>query len=109
MAAVYPYQPIDEIEWRIYIINGEVITYSPYSWNTEANLEIPIRDDVLSVAKKAYHYLEDLGDNYVIDVCTINGTPKVLEINGVSTSGWYKNIDTKSLFEAIITQIYGIE
>ena len=109
MIAVYPYQPIDEIEWRVYVINGDVVTYSPYSWNAEANLDISVREDILDVARKAYQYLEDLGDNYVIDVCTINGVPKVLEINGVSTSGWYKNIDTKRLFEAISTQIYGIE
>lgn len=108
LIAIYPYQKIHDIEWRVYVIQNEVVTFSAYSWDSNANLNQQPSQQILDTARQAALHLEELGDNYVIDVCTIDGEPKVLEINAISTSGWYPNIDTQTLLEKISSAMYGL-
>lgn len=91
---------ISEIEWRCFLIDGELVTAAPYSWD-EIDLEIDLPNPVKDLALRSALYLQEYNDCFVIDIALFGGKPKVIEINCVSTSGWYEGMDVTALFQSI--------
>lgn len=77
-----------QAEYRFFIINKKIITYSSYMIDNKFN----ITD---SVPIQAIEYVEnllmlyDMGAHYVLDIALVDGVYKVLEFNGVGASGLY--------------------
>ena len=87
-------------EWRFWIIGGELITYSPYSW--EGQEEKEPENFIIETAKLIAGRVKHL-KNFTLDLCIEKGNiyPKVVEINCVNTSGVY-NCDLNKLIPAMI-------
>jgi len=81
-------------EWRFWIIDNEVITYSYYDW-ADYNEVIEPPKNVKEMAEKLKASFGDL-KCFTLDLCEFNGKAKVVEINNVYTSGTY-NCDLKKL------------
>ena len=96
MIAVSMAKDLDNVEWRCYYIDGQFVTGVPYSWD---NIVLPthLPDSIKKLTEKAGDYLSYIGSEWVIDIATINGEPKVIEVNAIPTSGWYKGLDTTKL------------
>lgn len=86
-------------EWRMYFLEDKLVSFSSYSWENE-QLPTNLPEEVKSVGERASMLLSKYGDNYVIDAVLHNGKAKILEINAISTSGWYEHLDTKKLLIA---------
>lgn len=87
-------------EFRFWIIEGEVVTHSSYSFDDGHE---PYQDDsFLPFVNHVVQLLETTCQNCVIDVCCDErGDPKVVEVNAISTSGWYGAMEPNLLVNAI--------
>lgn len=87
------------MEWRLPVVNGEVVDYSVYmQWRTVMPERI-INDDVLDVAYRAIS-LHNPAPVYTIDIGQIDGQYKVIEYNGFNSAGMYA-CDMKNVAGAI--------
>lgn len=76
-------------EVRCWIVKGKLITSSYYrlgnmSYMAECNDEI-----ILEYAQKMVDKYSP-ADSFVIDICLVDGEPKIVEINCINCSGFYK-------------------
>jgi len=96
-----------EQEYRYWIIDSQISTASSYSWNDEHKFHKPEKE-VDKFVKDVVVYLDNIGKtDFVIDVAILeDGSIKVVELNAISTSGWYDAMDYEKLIYDV-TMIYG--
>lgn len=87
-------------EYRMFIVNREVVTGSQYEKDGKPHLSSKCPADVWALAQL-------MADNdwqpdiaYVCDIATTKNGPKIIEFNGLSTSGWYL-ADMPKLIDAV--------
>ena len=110
LICVSEYKDIEPIEYRFWIVNHEIATYAPYSlYENTDNHEVP--DYVISWVKD---WVESFNDNsnglvldFTVDIAIIknNQNPKIIEINAISSSGWYQGMQPDLLLSKIFTYI----
>lgn len=88
-------------EIRCWIVKGKVITTSYYrlgnmSYMTECNDEI-----VIEYAQKMVNKYQP-ADSFVIDICLVDGEPKIVEVNCINCSGFYKQNLSKLIDSLLI-------
>lgn len=77
-------------EWRFWIVNDTVITYSYYKRMAGYDIQdIPAPDECYELAWKIAKCDNQPDTAYTLDICMSEGQPKVVEINAFSTSGVY--------------------
>lgn len=78
------------LEWRVLIIDDEVISASQYMDAGVPAYTSDVPKEVLKFAAswKIKNYFTVPG-SYVLDICEYNEELKVVEINNLLTSGWY--------------------
>jgi len=76
-------------EHRLFVVNREVITATQYQKNGEVCLSSTSPSDAWEVAHlmAANTWQPDIA--YVCDVALTPAGPKIVELNAISTSGWY--------------------
>lgn len=96
-----------EQEYRYWIVDSQISTASSYSWNKEDVYSKPEKD-IDKFVKNVVSYLDNIGlTDFVIDVAIMkDGSIKVIEINAISTSGWYSAMDCEKLIHDVV-MIYG--
>jgi hypothetical protein len=77
-----------EREYRFFIIDGQVVTSSLYKVNGHLEESSIIDDGAVSFVKEMLPKFNHNG--YVIDVATVNGEYKIMELNCLNASGFYK-------------------
>lgn len=87
-------------EWRVWICNRKIITYSAYSWGPKTSVLKDIPDSILTMAENLTKETWQPDLAYVADFCVNNGKPFLVEINSVSTSGVY-DADLYKILEAL--------
>jgi hypothetical protein len=100
IVVVSSYKKLDNIEWRCYSFEDEIIPV-PYSWN-DYDKSTTCPSEVLDFARTVFSKLEYLGNMWVIDIGYFHGKPYLIEVNAVSTSGWYAGLNVEKLFNAIL-------
>lgn len=92
---------LSEHEFRFWIIDSQVVTSTSYSWDPAAGRLAPPRhahDLARQVAKALEHHCQ----NFVADLVLLNGEPRLVELNAISTSGWYEGMDPAQLIAAML-------
>lgn len=99
LCIVSPAKDIEDFEFRFWIINGDIITHSAYSWADSGDYKyIKANNKMISYVKKI---IKDIKiPTYTIDICEIESEFKVIEINNIYTSGTY-NCDLKKLYNGL--------
>lgn len=93
------YKKLDNVEWRCYSFENEIIPV-PYSWEDyDKSLLCPT--EVMDLVRKVYKNLEYIGNMWVIDIGYFENKPFLIEVNAVSTSGWYAGLNVEKLFNSI--------
>ena len=108
LICVSEFKDIEPIEYRFWIVNHEVATYAPYSLheNTDGH-KVP--DYVNSWVKdwiESFHVnSNELVLDFTVDIAILknNQEPKIIEINAISSSGWYKGMQPELLLSKIFT------
>jgi len=90
---------IKDFEFRFWIINGEIITHSAYSWADSGDYkDIKANNKIISYIERI---IKDINiPAYTIDICILEDKFKVVEINNIYTSGTY-NCDLKKLYNGL--------
>lgn len=94
-----------EKEWRLFIIDGEVVSCSRYMTNRKVT---PIREYPDVVAAFATQVINLYNPNRiaVFDVCQLDtGDLKIVEFNTANCSGWYDN-DISAIVKKINSLVY---
>jgi hypothetical protein len=97
---------MDHIEWRFWVVAGEIATQAPYSWQWLDDTTAVKRpkgppSDIVAAAQRAIDHLCYHADSFVIDLVKTPGGIKVVEINGLSTSGFYEGMDLDALLGSL--------
>ena len=82
---------INPIEWRFWIFNNQIITYTPYTWDEEflilpKDCPLPILAQAEKLAKS--NFSPDL--IYCADFVLYENDGYLIEVNAASTSGVYE-------------------
>lgn len=99
LVIISDYKQIDNTEFRFWCINEEIITCAPYSWHNELK---PIPPEAFSFVEDVLNDIyEHTSDGIVIDIVNTPDGFKVVELNAISTSGWYHGMDVEKLLSRI--------
>lgn len=86
-------------EYRIWVVGGEIITWSLYKRGDRVIYSREIDDDLLDFAAIAIMIWQP-HDAFVIDVCRTPIGPKIVEINTINSAGFYAG-DVQKLVHAL--------
>lgn len=86
LMVISSHKEIDK-EYRFWIIDGNVVTFSSYSWKDEPYSEVP--EYMVNTAKIISKRINL--EMYTLDLCTTKNNiyPEVVELNNIFTSGTY--------------------
>ena len=76
-------------EWRIWIVNAKVVTYSLYKEGARVVYRNEIDDDALEFAQKLAGLNPEFSPAYVIDICRTEDGLRLLETNCLNAAGFY--------------------
>jgi hypothetical protein len=97
---VAPKADIPNVEYRVWIVDSQPVTAASYGWeDTSENQEVPL--EVMTAARKVAGLLEMSEQIFTADFVMTQEGVKLVELNAVSTSGWYQGMDPKALIEAM--------
>jgi hypothetical protein len=89
MCVLSEHKDIENIEWRFWIAEREIIAYTPYSWDLDPELIEP-PTNIIRMAQLMTQNDWQPDYVYVADFCTtLTGEVMLIEINAASTSGVY--------------------
>lgn len=95
-----PAHKADPVEWRFWIVADTIATYAPYGWEgIDSKQALP--DSIMSLARRVVSMLDMPHGTYVLDIGSVLGDPRVIEVNAMSTSGWYPGMNVGNLLDAI--------
>jgi hypothetical protein len=108
LCQISPHKTFSLPEWRCWMVDTEIAAFAPYAFEKDVSEFKDLPEDIGNLARKAADRFIDIDSLIVIDcVRDSNGTPKVMEANGFSTSGFYPGVDFKSLWTHT-QKIYGL-
>jgi len=76
-------------EWRLWAVDGKIVTYSLYKEGRRVVYRHEIDDDALTFAQEMVDLNPDYAQAYVIDVCRTEEGLKLLETNCLNAAGFY--------------------
>lgn len=77
-----------EKEWRIWIVNGAVITYSPYKEGIRVTYRHEIDSDALEFAETLAGLNAGYSPAYVMDICRTEDGVRLVETNCINAAGF---------------------
>lgn len=78
-----------EKEWRLWAVDGQIVTYSLYKEGRRVVYRHEIDDDALAFAQRMVDLNPGYARAYVIDVCKTADGLKLLETNCLNAAGFY--------------------
>ena len=76
-------------EWRLWVVDGQVVTYSLYKEGARVVYRREIDDDALAFAQRMVEINPGYAQAYVIDICRTADGLKMLETNCINAAGFY--------------------
>jgi len=76
-------------EWRCWVVEGEVVTWSLYKEGTRVVYRPEIDDDALAFAREMVASNPGYARAYVLDVCRTEEGLKIIETNCINAAGFY--------------------
>lgn len=105
LCVIAPAQSLPPIEWRFWVVDGRPVTCAPYRWDepatTPAETETTPPEELQDFARTAASRTEVIESALVLDVVMSDSGPRVVELNPLSTSGFYPGMDLKALLTAL--------
>lgn len=101
---VAPFRDLPRVEFRVWLVEGEIVSASAYSWHHDQDL-LAVPDVVLEAARKVAAPLEGHLPDLTADFVVIDGEALLVEVNGLPTSGWYPGAEPLRILAAL-DQVY---
>lgn len=77
-------------EWRLWVVRGEIVTYSLYKEGARVVYRHEIDDDALEFAKELVKVNPGYSPAYVVDICRTDDGLRMLETNCINAAGFYE-------------------
>lgn len=87
-------------EWRVWVVAGEVVTWSLYKMAGQMVVRQEIDEDALEFVRSMIEVNPGYSEAYVIDVCRAEDGLRIIETNCINASGYY-DADLQKLIGAI--------
>jgi len=91
-------------EYRFWISNGKVVTWSEYQWNKTAVPPVSPTAAMIDLARTVAEYKWQADLIYTVDICEHEGEAKIIELNSFSCAGLYQ-CDAHKLLEIVSQDI----
>lgn len=102
MCYIAPGKRIASDEYRTWIVDSHVAASARYSWDDQiASVPKTAPDIILVQGARVAAALEMAEQCFTADFVLEGGEPKLVELNAISTSGWYAGTDIKSVFKEL--------
>lgn len=104
LCVVAPAQSLPAVEWRFWVVDGQLVTSAPYRWDDASpgtKDETTPSAEIEDFARVAASRAELLDSALVLDVVRSEKGPRVVELNPLSTSGFYPGMDLEALLAAL--------
>lgn len=101
MCFVAPCLELDSTEYRVWIVNAQPVTSSAYGWDVEKIWRGDVPSPIIQAATALGRKLELTEQVYTADFIMHGERPRLVELNAVSTSGWYPDMKPSALIEAL--------
>lgn len=89
-------------EWRCWVVESEPVASAGYSWQENAAPAGPAPREVLQAAARLGEVLMMRQQIYTADFVVLpHRGPVLVELNALSTSGWYPGMDPEPLLRAL--------
>lgn len=98
---IAPAWDLPDLEYRVWIVDAMPITAAAYSWTGTPDSREPVPGAVLEAAARLARRLELREQIYTADFILLEEKPRLVELNAMSTSGWYPGLDLAALFRAL--------
>ncbi|MEX0348704.1 MAG: ATP-grasp domain-containing protein [Paracoccaceae bacterium] len=76
-------------EWRLWAVNGQIVTYSLYKEGSRVVYRHEIDDDALAFGQKMVDLNPAYSDAFVLDICRTGDGLRFLETNCINAAGFY--------------------
>lgn len=76
-------------EWRVWVVQDEIITYSLYKEGARVTYRAEIDDDALQFAVEAVRRNPGYATAYVVDICRTAEGLHIIETNCINAAGFY--------------------
>lgn len=76
-------------EWRLWIVGGEVVTFSLYKQGTQVLYQPSIDADALAFGQSLVELNPNYSPAYVLDICRTDQGLRLLETNCLNAAGFY--------------------
>ncbi len=76
-------------EWRLWVVDEQIVTYSLYKEGTRVVYRHEIADDALEFAQRMVELNLGYAPAYVMDICQTEAGLKLLETNCLNAAGFY--------------------
>ncbi len=76
-------------EWRVWVVDGQVVTYSLYKEGSRVVYRHEIDEDALDFAQSMVAINPGYAQAYVIDICRTENGLRLLETNCINAAGFY--------------------
>lgn len=98
LVVVFPQKKIYN-EWRYWIVDSQISTSSSYGWDNDHHFKKP-SSKVDEFVETVIPYFDNIGvTDFVMDVAEGEEGYRLLELNALSTSGWYDAMDEEKLIK----------
>lgn len=87
-------------EWRIWVVAGEVVTWSLYKMAGLMVVRPEIDEDALAFVRSMIDVNPGYAEAYVVDICRTEDGLRIIETNCINASGYY-DADLQKLIGAI--------
>ena len=77
-------------EWRVWVVQEKVVTYSLYKEGARVIYRHEIDDDAIAFAQRMVDLNPEYSQAYVIDICRTEEGLRVLETNCINAAGFYE-------------------
>lgn len=105
LCVLAPARTIDPVEYRFWLVNGAVSRAAPggaaYGWHEGSEDAGRAPKEVVELAECLARDLEQHDNLLVADLAIVDGDARLVELNAVATSGWYKGMNPERLLRDI--------
>jgi hypothetical protein len=101
ICVLLPRRHFDPVEWRFWVVAGQIATYAPYSWEQVPGDTKEPPEGMIAAVERAIDMLEGFEEHLVIDMAHMDDGFRIVELNGLSTSGFYDGMDVGALLDAL--------
>lgn len=101
MCFVTSHIDVPGVEYRCWVVDGQVATSASYGWEGHEEAIGRAPDSVIKAAEKVAQVIEMREQVFTADIVEMTDGPRLVELNAISTSGWYDAMSPSDLISAL--------